>query len=199
MIKRVLRTRKSMLTVSFLGIVFVALAIGSILAWPVKGRDGRIPRDTVSHVDVVGENSRFYALPSLAKDAARAGDFDEAQRIAEELLALAPGFPHNWNYGNAIHDANVALGLAAISRGDANTAKSHLLSAGQAGSSPQLATFGPNMMLAKALLVEGETDAVIEYFELCRSFWEMENGRLDRWSAEVSEGKVPSFGVFLHN
>ena len=52
-------------------------------------------------------------------------------------------------------------------------------------------------LLAEALVREGETDAVLAYFELCRRFWEMDDGWLDRWSAAVREGAVPSFRANL--
>jgi hypothetical protein len=58
-------------------------------------------------------------------------------------------------------------------------------------------TFGPNMSLAKDILEKGETDVVLQYFELCRKFWEMEGGKLDQWSREVKAGSVPDFGANL--
>ena len=167
--------------------------IGLVQAWPVIGPSGWNPAAFFTS----DELARFYELPDLAKDAARGGEFDEARERAEELLELAPKFPNNWNFGNAIHDAHVVLGLVALSSEDVDAAKSHLLSAGRTRGSPQLDTFGPNVMLAEALLEEGEVDVVLEYFELCRSFWEMHRDRLDRWSAEASAGKVPSFGANL--
>ena len=38
---------------------------------------------------------------------------------------------------------------------------------------------------------------VLEHFELCRKFWKMHNGRLDQWSQQVKDGKVPDFGANL--
>jgi hypothetical protein len=55
-------------------------------------------------------------------------------------------------------------------------------------------TFGPNMSLAKDLVEKGERDSVLAYFELCRKFWEKDEGRLDQWSRDVKSGKVPDFG-----
>jgi hypothetical protein len=51
--------------------------------------------------------------------------------------------------------------------------------------------------LAKDLLEKGERDAVIQYLELCRKFWKMDNGRLDQWIKEIKAGKVPQFGANL--
>jgi hypothetical protein len=58
-------------------------------------------------------------------------------------------------------------------------------------------SFGPNVSLAKDLLEKGERDAVIQYLELCRKFWKMDNGRLDQWIKEIKAGKVPQFGANL--
>jgi hypothetical protein len=58
-------------------------------------------------------------------------------------------------------------------------------------------SFGPNVSLAKDLLEKGERDAVIQYLELCRKFWKLDNGRLDQWIKEIKAGKVPQFGANL--
>jgi hypothetical protein len=58
-------------------------------------------------------------------------------------------------------------------------------------------SFGPNMSLAKDLLEKGEREVVLEYFELCRKFWKMDNGRRNDWSQEVKAGKIPDFGANL--
>jgi hypothetical protein len=59
-------------------------------------------------------------------------------------------------------------------------------------------TFGPNMTLAKALLEKGRKETVLRYFELCRKFWKMDDGRLDRWRDAVRTGRIPDFGANLH-
>jgi hypothetical protein len=53
------------------------------------------------------------------------------------------------------------------------------------------------MSLAQDLLTKGERDVVLEYFELCRHFWKMENGRLTKWGQEVKAGRIPDFGANL--
>jgi len=53
------------------------------------------------------------------------------------------------------------------------------------------------MSLAKALLEAGHHDAVLQYFDLCRSFWEMDRGQLDKWTDEVGRGLSPNFGANL--
>ena len=51
------------------------------------------------------------------------------------------------------------------------------------------------MSLAKALLIVGERQTVIEYFDLCRQFWP--RNKLTTWKKEVQEGKIPDFGANL--
>ena len=53
------------------------------------------------------------------------------------------------------------------------------------------------MSLAKDLLANGEKDTVIQYFDLCRSFWKMDRDRLDQWKREVEAGKIPDFRADL--
>jgi hypothetical protein len=141
--------------------------------------------------------SRFYALNGAAKQSFVAGKTEEARKDAQELMALLPKFQGNWNYGNAVQDANLVLGRIAVKEGHVDEAKRCLIVAGNSPGSPQMNSFGPNMSLAKDLLEKGERKAVLEYFELCRKFWKMDNGRLSDWSQEVKAGKVPDFGANL--
>ena len=143
------------------------------------------------------EEERFYALNRAAKEGFVLGKTTEAQKHAEQLLTFLPKYKDDWNYGNAIQDANLVLGRIAVLEGRLDHAKQFLIKAGQSPGSPQMDSFGPNMSLAKDLLEKGEMDVVLQYFELCRKFWKMENGKLDQWSREVKAGNVPDFGANL--
>jgi len=143
------------------------------------------------------EEARFYALNDSAKESFQSGHIDEARKFAKEILEIAPRFKKDWNYGNAIQDGNLVLGRIAVKEGRINDAKQFLLEAGKSKGSPQMDTFGPNMSLAKDLLEKGEKTVVLEYFELCRKFWQMHRGRLDEWSQEVKAGRIPNFGANL--
>lgn len=140
-------------------------------------------------------NYRDALLAAGAKLAVQAGALDDAARYAQELLDSAPS--GGWNSGNAIFFGNMILGQVALRRGDKETAKSRLLAAGKTKGSPNLGSFGPNMTLAKELIEAGDRDTPVAFFELCRSFWKMDNGNLDRWSALTAVGKVPDFGANL--
>ncbi len=144
------------------------------------------------------EDERFYALDDAAKESFVAGKTEDARRYAQELMSLLPKYKGDWNYGNAVQDANLVFGRIAVREGRIEDAKRYLIEAGKSPGSPQMDSFGPNMSLAKDLLEKGERDVVLEYFELCRKFWgEMHGNQLDQWSQEVKAGKIPNFGANL--
>jgi hypothetical protein len=142
------------------------------------------------------ERSRFYALDDAAKESFNLGKREDARVYAEELKLLAEKYTTDWNYGNAIQDYNIVLGRLAIVDGRMGEAKQYLIEAGKSPGSPQMNSFGPDMSLAKDLLKKGEKDVVLEYFELCRKFWKMDEGKLDSWASEVKAGKIPNFGPY---
>lgn len=140
---------------------------------------------------------RFYALNAAAKESIGAGNVEEARKYANELLTAAAKFPGDWNYGNAIQDGNHVLGRIALKEGHLAEAKQYLLSSAASKGSPQMNSFGPNMILAKDLLEKGERETVLEYFSLCRKFWTMGKKSLDEWTQAVKDGQVPNFGPNL--
>jgi hypothetical protein len=144
-----------------------------------------------------GEYQRWVALGDTALLNAEAGSSEKARRYAEELLKTGAKYEADWNFGNAVHKGNLALGLVSLRSGDLEGAKRYLLEAGRTKGSPQLDSFGPNMTLAKALAEKGERDAVIQYLSLCGNFWQMDRGKLREWRALVKDGIVPDFGANL--
>ena len=109
-------------------------------------------------------------LESKAKASFKAGDTKAAVRYSTELLQKNTDKSW-WNYGNVIHSGNQILGLAALSDGNVGKAKRYLLAAGKTPGSPQLNSFGPDMVLAQKLLARGEKQAVIDYLDLVARFW----------------------------
>ena len=142
-----------------------------------------------------GVERRFYALGKIAETALAAGNVDKADAAARELLALAVDLKKDWNYGNAIHDGHMTLGLIAAGKNDIGTADRELLEAGRTPGSPQLNSFGPNMALADILLKKGESATVLDYLSSCGTFWKLGQDRLTTWSDAIRQGKAPSFGV----
>jgi len=72
-------------------------------------------------------------------------------------------------------------------------AKKRLIKAGETPGSPPLNSFGPNMKLAKELLLVGEKETVLQYLEDCSKFWESGKDLLDKWTADINEGRTPEF------
>ena len=140
----------------------------------------------------------FDELPELAKRSFEVAEMDKAGKYAKQLLEIAPKHRDSWNYGNAIFYGNLILGRIALQRGDVDAATGYLFAAGATPGSPQLNSFGPNMSLAKELLERGEPDAVLQFFALCKKFWSVDSGKLEKWAAEVRRGKVPEFGASLN-
>ena len=158
---------------------------------------GRLAEATNKLAKAKTPQERFYALNDAAKESFVVGNAEDAKKYAQELMTLLPKFPGDWNYGNAVQDANLVLGRIAVKDGRIDEAKKYLLAAGNSPGSPQMNSFGPNVSLAKDLLEKGERDVVIQYLELCRKFWKMHRGELDQWIQEIKDGKVPGFGANL--
>ena len=136
----------------------------------------------------------FYRMTDAAPEAFNRGEFDKARGLADALLIEAELWPKDWNYGNAIHVANLVLGRIELRAGDKEKAIEYLLAAGRTPGSPQLNSFGPDMLFAKELLKAGEKDAVLEYLELCAKFWKMKDVPLETWKAQIEKGETPDFG-----
>jgi len=136
-------------------------------------------------------------LTDLARAAFDAGDMEKAETYAKDLLQLGAQRPTDPIYGTAIHQGNLVLGRIALKKGDVNTAKSDLLAAGKTPGGGTLDSFGPNMALASELLERGEKQTVIEYLELCKSFWSYGTKKLQGWIDTIRSGGMPQFGPNL--
>ena len=140
----------------------------------------------------------FYALPRAALAYLTINEPGLAKSAAIRALELCKSFDGDWNFGNAIHNCNVVLGVLALESGDRESALAHLHSAGQTPGSPQLASFGPNMQLAKRLLLVGEFDEVASYLSECERFWTHGENWLRIWIRKVQSQEVPNFYMHLY-
>lgn len=139
---------------------------------------------------------KFYEVGRQLDKLVEAKRFDSAKSIAEEYLAAAENYKCNWNYGNAIHDANSALGMYELTLGNVDAAKSRLLAAGKSLGSPQLNSFGPELYLADALLKRGASKEVIEYLRGVNRFWKLDHGVVAAWLSEIERGDRPTLSSF---
>lgn len=182
-----------------LSLTFVLLLWGcSDFNSALLSKEGRFEKAASELEAAPNDQKRFYALREAAKSAFDAGELEIAREYAGELLEMAPSYERDWNYGNAIHDGNMVLGRYFLHQGESERAGDLLLEAGRTTGSPQLNSFGPNMSLARDLLEDGESEVVLEYFELCRNFWSSGERSLDRWSRQVEKGNMPRFGANLY-
>ena len=94
-----------------------------------------------------------------------------------------------FQYGYAIHWANIALGLAALANDDVTAAAEYLVRAGKTPGSPQLNVIGPDLDLAQALLEHGERTVVLAYLSDCARFWEGSADLLAGWRAAIERGE----------
>lgn len=140
--------------------------------------------------DLSGAADRVDLLPDLALAAFAAGEHDKARTHALAMLEAAPGLRDR---GDPLHYGNLVLGHIALSANDFEEARARLLAAGRTRRLP-IEKFGaPDMSLAKALLQRGESEAVLEYLELCFDFWAEGEERLKDWIVLVEAGLVPDF------
>lgn len=124
-------------------------------------------------------------LTRLAVDAFEAGDTVRAQKYAQDLA--------RHDDADAIHHGNLILGRLALKNGNVEEAKDRLLAAGKTPGSPVLASFGPNMTLARELLLKGEHEVVLQYFDECEKFWKMGGNKLTEWRQAVRQERIPDF------
>jgi tetratricopeptide (TPR) repeat protein len=157
----------------------------------------RAPAELAQLEAAASESDQFVHLPGAAMAAFHLERFAEAKELAERALALAPSFRKNWNYGNAIHFGHTVLGLVALAEDNPALAVAELRKSGDTPGSPQLNSFGPTMQLAKALLRQGQADAVLAYLQQCRKFWDSGGTWLDLWEKKIMEGQVPN--CFQHS
>jgi hypothetical protein len=185
--------------------ITLMLSLAALAPAPVRaaGNEGESdPKGTFAKLEArlpgLEPDKRRLFLRDLATAAFDAGETAKASRYANELLSPSSA-AQDWGRGNEIHVGHLVLGRLALRAGDLAAAKQHLLESGQTPGSPQLSSFGPNMLLAKELLERGERKAVVDYFVSCAKFWRSgrERGALTEWAQRVQRGEVPNFGPNL--
>ena len=145
-------------------------------------------------------SQRMFLLRNMAPAALAAKDEQRAAKFSKELADLGlelrsvPGFGPGL-YSDATFISNTVLGHIALKNGQLETAKEHLLNAGDVTGSSVLNSFGPGMSLAKELLDRGERETVIKYLDQCSKFWRMDRGSLAKWKTAIENGNTPNFGL----
>jgi hypothetical protein len=154
---------------------------------------GRVEKSRLAYRDAKDEYGRWLALTDGVLWSVDVDPPAKTREDAKAVLSTSENYRSNWNYGNAVHQANLALGRLALRDGDIEQAKHYLIEAGKTPGSPQLDSFGPNMLLAKELLETGETVAVLEYLDLRGKFCRTDHGSVSTWKKIIAEGKQLNF------
>ena len=132
----------------------------------------------------------------------------EVRAVARHMLNQNKD-TNSWNYGNTVYEANVLLGRVALREGQADKARACLRAAGRSPGSPQLGSFGPDLVFARELLEHGDKadrEAVLAFLEDIAHFWANPDPRnansqrvaadhlkeLEGWRQEIRDGKIPN-------
>ena len=147
-------------------------------------------KNNESRFHLEAKMAKIYASIALTEAIAKDGE-----SLALNLLKLSETNKKNWDYGNAIHHANLVLGRVKLFHKDSASAKRYLDFAAKTSGSPQLHSFGPNMTLAKELLLKGERAAVLKYFDDCAKFWKSASAakKIADWKLAIAKNRVPAF------
>lgn len=143
------------------------------------------------------ELERFHQIGGLLIKKYEEEKWPEAEQQALDYLESANKNISDWNYGNAIHLANLVLGKINLINDDLEQAKDYLLKAARTDGSPQLKSFGPNMSLARDLLEVGEKEVVLKYLDLVKKFWYplFSFFKIRKWKKEIKNRLVPDFAA----
>jgi hypothetical protein len=147
----------------------------------------------------VTPEERAHANPALrmrilnreVQDANLEGKFDGAG--ARELLDLAARNRNDPRYGDAVYNANIALGRVALKHGDKKRSAQYLLAAAETPGSDRLRyaqIYGVTMALPRSLVDWGERDAVAQFLERCARFCDR-GEQFKKWAGEIRKGINP--------
>src|SRR5215510_8322560 len=116
----------------------------------------------------------------MAEAAFKVGDFTGAAEFAKIHL--------QGKDRTAPQRANTILGRVALRSGDVVSAKRYLLDSSAPEAGKDVSLSGPTMILAKELLEQGESDAVLQYLENCLPLWPRGHNALQIWIADIQHG-----------
>lgn len=141
---------------------------------------------------------QFYSLHTLLNKTALNNDCTTAKTYANKLLSIAELNKSDWNYGNAVLDAQMALGHCQFVAGNMTAAVAHLELASKTPGSPQLNSYGPgyaNLQLIIDLLGAGKKQPALDFLEQSKRYWKGPRADEERhqWEEEISHGKIPKF------
>lgn len=133
----------------------------------------------------------------LISDSYNSRNFPAALTYIEGSFLFAKKLKRNWNHDNIKHRGYTYSGLIALKLGRIEEANRYLILSAALKGSPQLRSFGPDMILANELLDLGQQEIVLDYLHLCGRFWRWPLGffRLRKWKSQILRGQRPNFGI----
>lgn len=99
--------------------------------------------------------------------------------------------------GETVEKTAVVDGRLALAAGDTATARRRLIEAARSLTEPTQLSFGPNVTLARDLLVAGDTVAVRAYFDVLDATWPAGGDELGEWRTALDRSEGPDFGANL--
>lgn len=148
--------------------------------------------------DALAEALRFVEGPNRVQDLASgveaavlAGDRESAERWAAELFTTPP----EWDEQGSRRRAHQALGILALRDGDPSAASAQLAAMATAEPGRTGRSFGPQMLLARELLLLGHRQPVLDFLDVIALHWSA--GQCTAWQAEIAAGQIPNFGAHL--
>jgi len=162
--------------------------MGVVSLCPVT--ENQFPRMELVAGRLVGP-ARIIPLVELAHFAAEFGDFGRAQKYTEEARTFDPT---SWE----LYSLCVVEGLIAFNTGDIRGAIWQLdksINACQMDENAHLssAVYGPNLALARKLLVYGERLEVLRHLMKCKDVWHLCKAYFDKWITQIEGGETGEF------
>ena len=111
-----------------------------------------------------------------------------------ERLLREHGRPDDPNYAKTIYTGNLILAQSALDISDPAGAGRYLVDASKTTGFPAIAESGPDTSMVRALLEQGEREAVLQYLQRFHELWPAGDATLQRWETTIREGRTPNFG-----
>ena len=165
----------------------------------VYQRDAAMTLDPASRTELLEKavavalyvGQRLRAIPELLEAEFDAGVSMAAARDARKLLEMAAANPKAGNHDDLVQAGETMLGRVALDQGRSDEAKERLLESARGKDSGGLRSNGPKMTLAQDLLDSGDRDTVLQFLDLCRTFWKFDQGRIDHYEQLIRAQPKP--------
>lgn len=138
----------------------------------------------------LNDSDRLLLLLHAARTASHHGSVESDVTKATALLSFANQHPNDPLYADAVFDAHMMLGKAALHRRDKDEAARHLLAAAATPGSERIRYLEFEMNLPRALVDWGKRTAVAEFLERM-ALKTARAQRLQEWATDIRKGINP--------